>query len=594
MATVPPSATFAPPRPAARQNWVLDPAQDALFIIAAPAIMLAIALPVLWIFRAWGANAKSPLGVDGPTAILSVFVVFNVAHHLPTFIRAYGDVELFNRFKWSFLLGPLIPFGFAMGVSAFLITNGQSIEKLFYLFVILNVWDPWHFLMQHYGFMRIYDRPNAAPRGVAARMDLLISASWFVFVMLAAADWLPEILYKLDRDSRIPLLQIFGLSGLDPLARIAFAFAVAATVVYLAYLIWCAAKGYYISGAKLALLVITFGTMYLAYTPNEWIRALAPDWTFGVGFAVLGMVHVTQYLAIVWKFNRSLGAKPGRARAGPFRWLHERGGWAVAALYVALCLAYGALLSSQNLYQRSQWLMALVLSAGFTSTLMHYYFDGFMWKVRHRQNRENLSMSGPDSQPVISWWESFRERSPLATLGRQLLYFGLPMGLLTLGAYLVWSDPRGDYTAHEHLALELRDAGRVAECATEARHAVRGMDRLLELERSMIALRPSASRYAQLADLLYNRSCGQHLFLDALEPSRPEADRLRDHHRQVALAVAAMEQALAMNEPISATGRWRAGAGMSPREARLRLAKWKREIARTQHAVTAVTPRAAP
>ena len=38
--------------------------------------------------------------------IVLLHVVFTVAHHLPTFIRVYGDVDLFRRFKWTFLWRP--------------------------------------------------------------------------------------------------------------------------------------------------------------------------------------------------------------------------------------------------------------------------------------------------------------------------------------------------------------------------------------------------------------------------------------------------------------------------------------------------------
>jgi len=52
--------------------------------------------------------------------------------------------------------------------------------------------------LQHYGFMRIYDRHNRAPQWLAARMDLWLCVSWFVFIMLAAADWLAGLLEDLS------------------------------------------------------------------------------------------------------------------------------------------------------------------------------------------------------------------------------------------------------------------------------------------------------------------------------------------------------------------------------------------------------------
>ena len=55
--------------------------------------------------------------------------------------------------------------------------------------------------------------------------------------------------------------------------------------------------------------------MYVAYTPNALILGMESQWSFKVGFAVIGVVHMTQYLAIVWRYNRSLTKREGRARA---------------------------------------------------------------------------------------------------------------------------------------------------------------------------------------------------------------------------------------------------------------------------------------
>jgi len=76
-----------------------------LFIIAAPLLVLALALLTF--------HFVSP--GDAAALIILVHMVMTVAHHLPTFIRIYGDVDLFQRFKWTFLLGPLVPLTFAAG-----------------------------------------------------------------------------------------------------------------------------------------------------------------------------------------------------------------------------------------------------------------------------------------------------------------------------------------------------------------------------------------------------------------------------------------------------------------------------------------------
>src|SRR5207247_844200 len=160
-----------------------------------------------------------------------------------TFIRIYGDLDLLQRFRWSLLLGPVVPFCLSMALMAVAILNGHDLGDLLFLTVILTLWDPWHFLMQHYGFMRIYDRHN--------------------------------------------------------MVRLAVAAAVSMTAVYIGYVAWCYRNGYFVSSAKLALLAITFGVMYFTYVPNAAMQSWLPGWGFAVGYATVNMVHVTQYLAIV-------------------------------------------------------------------------------------------------------------------------------------------------------------------------------------------------------------------------------------------------------------------------------------------------------
>jgi hypothetical protein len=163
-----------------RQNWILDPLQDAIFVIVAPVLVL---LAAIGLFKLLG-------GVAATSLIIVAHIVITVAHHLPTFIRIYGDVDLFQRFKWNFVLAPVVPLLFSAGVLGYINYMQYPVEYFLYLYLMLALWDPWHFLRQHYGFMRIYDRPNAAPRRIAANMDLALSIVWFVFIMLASGAWL--------------------------------------------------------------------------------------------------------------------------------------------------------------------------------------------------------------------------------------------------------------------------------------------------------------------------------------------------------------------------------------------------------------------
>jgi tetratricopeptide (TPR) repeat protein len=549
------------------QNWILNPLQDTVFVVAAPLIVLAGAL-----------GAFSVLGAaDAATYILLFHIVLTVAHHTPTFIRVYGDVDLFRRFKWAFIFGPLIPFCFALGVLGYLASIDYPVENALYLFILLTIWDPWHFLMQHYGFMRIYDRHNQAPRRIAARMDLALCVSWFVFIMLASGEWLVDLLEDMYLTARLPLVLLLPPGLLPVLHGALLTLASLATLAYGAYLVWCRHNGYFISIVKLALFATTFGVMFIAYTPNSWILSVAPGWTFKVGFAVLGIVHMTQYLAIVWRYNRSLAMQPQRARAGLFRKLHATGGWVVGSGYVALCLAYGAVLTTVH---DNRWLMSVLIAAGFTSTLMHYYFDGFIWKIRHRQNREHLAAPPADGVDAgdrardPSWWDTARRCSAPIVLLRQLVYFGLPMAVLTAGAVWVWHGPGANYVGQMMRGQLLYEQGAYDEALEQARTALESMDWQLPAAQRLAELDPTAAREAAVAFLIYNRSRYAEMLLPSLTGAAVTAPEIDRHRSNVAAAIEMLERALADGGSIVHAGR----EEIRREDAYRTLESWRREL----------------
>jgi hypothetical protein len=497
--------------------------------------------------------------------IIGVHFVFTVAHHMPTFIRVYGDVELLRRFRWSLLLAPVIPFAFALVVLGYINYNGYPVEYILVLYLMLAVWDPWHFLMQHYGFMRIYDRHNAAPRRLAARMDLLLCVSCFVFIMLASGEWLPALLADLYGSAHLPLMMAVSASSLATLTRLAGLWAIAVAVAYCCYLYWCRRQRYFVSVAKLVLFTSTFAVMYLAYTPNPWMMRVAPGWSFKVGFAAVGIVHMTQYLAIVWRYNRSLALHPGRARSGWFRRLHARGGWLPAVAYVAFCLVYGSFLTSKH---DGRWLASVLLAVGFTSTLTHYYFDGFIWKLRHQQNRENLQLDRSED----SWWSDSSTRSAAQVLLRQSLYFGIPMAVLTFGALSVWSHSNADYVQHMYRAHDLDAQGLAADAAREGRQAFGDMRQQLPYMRRLAELQPTSSREAELAFLIYNQARYAYIVLPALDGREVGGKDADSYRAEVGEAIRVMQRAVDRGGSVAHFGREK----MTLEDARGVIERWKR------------------
>src|SRR5262245_21579293 len=76
-------------------GWILSPFWDSALFIGAPLICIAAFVPLR---SFWGSENLS----------LFLLAFFTFGHHLPGFIRAYGDRELFARYRWRFLLAPPI------------------------------------------------------------------------------------------------------------------------------------------------------------------------------------------------------------------------------------------------------------------------------------------------------------------------------------------------------------------------------------------------------------------------------------------------------------------------------------------------------
>lgn len=526
-----------------RQNWVLSPTGDLLLIILAPILSLIWAVITFeWL---------------GAAAVWAIFGVFNVAHHLPTFIRIYGDNDLMRRFRWRLILAPLIPFTLALGTFGYLLfrMEFELTRNLAILFIILTVWDPWHFLMQHYGFMRIYDRHNRAPIKLSSWMDYVVFATWFVYIMVAVLDWFPSLLYDLKVIHGLPVLFLFDAGTYPMIQNTLLALAVAASVVYVGYLVWCYSRGYFVSHAKLLLLLVTVGVMYLTYVPNPAIDYFVPGWTFRLGFATLGMVHVTQYLAIVWKYNRSLSQRDNHARSGAFETLFARGGLLIGSVYVLICLAYGWVLiyGSAVSHQWPDVIMKMVigtlLAVQFTSTFLHYYYDGFIWKVRHKENRENLAMTegdSPASRESTSWWNRTSVASVMRTFSRQFLYFAIPM-FFVLGTWWVTQQKKSEGPLKQAgRAYQLRQDGHIEESRKLAGVAIDQLEQQLELESEMIEIRPQAKHYVYAAELIYAISLTKNE-IDLGQGQTVDPDSA--HGRAIRETIVTLEQALELPGP---------------------------------------------
>ena len=417
---------------AAPQGWIISRQWDFLFFIGTPLLSLAVLL--------FAANYFTSADIA-----LFVLAFFAVGHHLPGLMRAYGERELFSRYKARFIVAPLVIASFV----SWSVFNGHL-----GFFIFLALWDMWHFFMQHYGFMRIYEFKRRRPSQLSARLDWWLTAVWFGYVIAASPHYLINFLERCHRYG-------FGLyTWIKPeyvfSLRDAMLFlALALSVVYVGNMIVERRRGAPIVWPKLAISATTFATVYYAYIILEDVI---------LGYAITALAHDIQYFAIVWIYNHGVLKRSRDLGRSFFRFLFADGRLRIVLFYLLLILAYGGIealaRATQNflIYDIVKVLIA-------TSAFMHYYYDGFMWKVRKKEIRQNLideaSAEGPSEEalPRRGWnalvtrWQHVRAQWTALSYGfetgKQVLYFGVPI------LFLAWTDAQyslSDVNAKEYLA----------------------------------------------------------------------------------------------------------------------------------------------
>lgn len=149
---------------------------------------------------------------------------------------------------------------------------------------------------------------------------------------------------------------------------------------------------------------------------------------------------------------------------------------ALVLIYVALIFAYGGINYLQK-FVHDEWVRRLLLAFVATSSAMHYYYDGFIWKVRERETRQFLdigAVGGALRRVLPAWNRGMVQAAYLAAI------------ILVLGALETWhpNDELGmrrslaavasrAEESHLHLGEALRQQGKFADALEEYREAVR-------------------------------------------------------------------------------------------------------------------------
>jgi tetratricopeptide (TPR) repeat protein len=324
--------------------------------------------------------------------------------------------------------------------------------------MIAFIWGVWHGMMQTYGFCRIYDAKVGSFAALTRRLDFALCGIWFATAVLLSSQRMTDTLetyYSAGGPFIPPGLLRVAQQGLLTLA-------LTVSSVFLANFIWMWIRGKRPNPIKLVLLITSISFWW--YCNNIVASVL-------VGVALFEVFHDVQYLSLVWIYNRKR-VETDSSIGGFMRFVFRRSG-SLVGLYVGLIFAYGALgyFKSNIGIDTIKRMLTGVVTA---SALLHFYYDGFIWKVREKSTRQSLGIGGGTADVSTNGF------LPSWALhgAKWVAVFVIPLGALWLGqlhatrselerlGQIVADLPVGG-RQHSNYGKALQEAGRLDEAAEE-------------------------------------------------------------------------------------------------------------------------------
>ncbi len=336
---------------ARRSPYIVSSAYDWAFFLAPP----LVAFVVGWIvdlgdigrevFRWWGQD------VTLASVMLGVFIH---AHLVIVLWRSHGNGEVRRRFKTRMLWVPLVLL-VAMNVSLWVAVCAS---------VLATFWDVYHSGAQTFGFARIYEARAGNDPMHGRRRDWMLNQVLYAGPILAGATMMDHVSDFREFDAvKAAFFAAIPTHMENNHGLIAWGVIGMGVVVLLDYL-WAAWRdhraGVRVPWQKVYLLVSTGAVSIYSWGFNPW----------GEAFLVMNLFHALQYFGIVW-------ATEGRNMQRILRLQDAPGGRVLTWLtFVVGAVLYGLAVEAWAGTAYRFWTITIVVS------LMHFWFDGFIWSVR--------------------------------------------------------------------------------------------------------------------------------------------------------------------------------------------------------------------
>lgn len=304
--------------------------EDLLWIVLIPPIAFVFYLVFL---------------ILGKTGLLApiVLVLFSYGHSVAGVLRTIEEKSLVDRYPLRIFLLPVF---FALTVWIF------TRAELTCLLLLLLFWRTYHYMMQLYGISRIYERQLETYRNCPKWIDLGFYASWFL------AFYASKLLENCEASR--PSLQNTILMIQSMLIKVQPFFYVLAssfTVIFFGNVLLRLRNGREVPFLKLAMACVA--------VPSYGYASQLLNVDNLMYLSVSELMHTIPYLAILWKTNiKSAGNSTRRL------------------LFFFSAVLLTGILWRWGLKAPAKEIVHFAASFGLVAALLHFYFDGFIWKMR--------------------------------------------------------------------------------------------------------------------------------------------------------------------------------------------------------------------
>ena len=333
---------------------IVSPIYDAILFIAAPLLSLAVvewlgSLPVLMERQEIAGLRSTPLEFG--------FIVWFLAHSSAVFLRTHANPAVFRLHRFRFVGVPLaVIAGFYF--SDFVLVLGLAIA---------GFWAMFHLGMQNFGLARLYDVRAGNDPDTGRTLDLVFVQVFTLGPFVAGTTFLPTLRSFLNFRDVGWELPVEALLAIAPMHGQFTPWVLGAgsafLVFYLVSWVRLANSGYRFSAPKIALLGTTSAvSVYACWTMPAW-----------KAFLVMNSYHALQYFAVLW-FSEKGNLRTQLGLSDDVR--GNLLSFAAAAAFVFLA---GSL---YRIYGYNPFELRLAGSIGLAVSLLHYWYDGFIWSAR--------------------------------------------------------------------------------------------------------------------------------------------------------------------------------------------------------------------